>query len=142
MSISRTHVALSDRVRARRRLLQFLAGSPVLAASASPGLLAALSAALPDAASAQSYDVLRAQTRKVGDIIESPEDALNVMDFEPAARKALQATPAHWGYLATGVDGDATLHANHDDYDQIRIKVRRLVDARKIDTRIRLFGAE
>jgi len=97
---------------------------------------------LPAAASAQSYDVLRAQTRKVGDIIESPDDALNVMDFEPAAKKAWQAMPAHWGYLATGVDGDATLHANHDDYDKIRIRVRRLVDARKIDTWIRLFGAE
>lgn len=134
----------ADRAKARRRLLQFLASSPVLASSATPSVIAALSAALSDAASAQSYDVLRAQTRKVGEIIESPEDALNVMDFEPAARKALLAKgePTHWGYLATGVDDDATLRANHDDYDKLRVKVRRLVDARKIDTRIRLFGAE
>ena len=142
LTASHTNVALVDRVRARRRLLQLLAGSPVLASSTTQGFIAALATVLHSAASAQSYDVLRAQTRKVGEIIESPEDALNVMDFEPAARKALQATPAHWGYLATGVDGDATLRANHDDYDKIRIKVRRLVDARKIDTRIRLFGAE
>ena len=140
--VSHPHASLADRASARRRLLQFMAGSPLLAGPVAPGVLAALSAVLPAAASAQSYDVLRAQTRKVGDIIESPDDALNEMDFEPAAKKALQAMPAHWGYLATGVDGDATLHANHDDYDKIRIRVRRLVDARKIDTRIRLFGAE
>ena len=134
----------AGRAKARRRLLQFLAGSPVLASSATPSVIGALSAALPAAALAQSYDVLRAQTRKVGEIIESPEDALNVMDFEPAARKALLAKgePTHWGYLATGVDDDATLRANHDDYDKLRVRVRRLVDARKIDTRIRLFGAE
>ena len=144
LNVSHPHVALADRAKARRRLLQFLAGSPLLAGSATPGVIAALAATLSDAASAQSYDVLRAQTRKVGEIIESPEDALNVMDFEPAARKALQGqgAPAHWGYLATGVDDDATLRANHADYDKLRIKVRRLVDARKIDTRIRLFGAE
>jgi 4-hydroxymandelate oxidase len=127
---------------ARRQLLRFFAGSPLLAASAAPRTLAALSAAVLGQASAQSYDVLRGQTRKVGEIIESPEDALNVLDFAPAAQKALATMPAHWGYLATGVDGDATLRANHEDYDKLRIKVRRLVDARKIDTRIRLFGAE
>jgi len=37
-------------------------------------------------------------------VISTPDQALNVMDFEPAARKALP--PAHFGYLATGVDND------------------------------------
>lgn len=144
MNVSRTPHDLADRTRARRRLLQFFAGSPLLAGAAAPGLMAALSATLSGSASAQSFDALRAMTRKVGEIIDSPEDALNVMDFEPAARKALLAKgePTHWGYLATGVDDDATLRANHEDYDKIRVKARRLVDARKIDTRIRLFGAE
>ena len=143
-NISNIDLALADRAKARRRLLQFLAGSPLLVNSAAPGLLAALSATLTEAASAQSFDALRAMTRKVGEIIESPEDALNVMDFEPAARKALLAKgePTHWGYLATGVDDDATLRANHEDYNKVRVKARRLVDARKVDTRIRLFGAE
>jgi 4-hydroxymandelate oxidase len=144
MNVPCTPVAIAERAKARRRLLQFLAGSPLLAGSAGPGAIAALSAALTGSASAQSFDVLRAMTRKVGEIIESPEDALNVMDFEPAARKALLAKgePTHWGYLATGVDDDATLRANHEDYAKLRVKARRLVDARKIDTRIRLFGAE
>jgi len=123
---------------ARRRLLRYLAASPVAAEMATLGSAAAL-LSLPTALFAQSYDVLRAQTRKVGDIIEAPEDALNVMDFEPAARKALP--PAHFGYLATGVDGDATLRANQEDFGKVRVKVSRLVDARKIDTRLQLLGA-
>lgn len=126
----------------RRKLLRFLAGSPLLGHSSIPNLLSALSVLGSSSALAQSYDVLRAQTRKVGEIIEAPEDALNVMDFEPAARKAMSAMPAHWGYLATGVDDDVTLRLNHEDYSKLRINVKRLVDARKIDTRLRLFGAE
>ena len=132
----------THQLNARRQLLRFLAASPLLGGAAAPRLLAALSTLASGAAMAQSYDVLRGQTRKVGDIIESPEDALNVMDFEPAARKAMAAMPAHWGYMATGVDDDVTLQLNHEDYSKIRINVHRLVDARKIDTRIKLFGDE
>jgi 4-hydroxymandelate oxidase len=112
----------------------------LLADGVSYSALTTLLGALPAAALAQSYDVLRAQTKKYGDIIDAPEDALNVMDFEPAAKKALP--PAHYGYLATGVDGDLTLRANSADYEKIRIQVKRLVDARKIDTKLRLFGSE
>jgi isopentenyl diphosphate isomerase/L-lactate dehydrogenase-like FMN-dependent dehydrogenase len=104
------------------------------------GSLAALIASEPFPARAQSYDVLRQQARKVGDIIAAPEDALNVMDFEPACRKALPA--AHYGYLATGVDGDATLRRNQEDFQKIRIEVRRLIDARKIDTSMTLLGTK
>src|SRR3989442_1201237 len=129
-----------DKAIARRNFLRFLACSPLVSSATTFGSLAALVGAVPAAALAQSYDVLRAQTRKVGDVIEAPEDALNVMDFEPAAKKALP--PAHFGYLATGVDGDATLRANQEDYSKIRIKVSRLIDARKIDTSMRLFGTQ
>ncbi len=133
---------LENALKARRQLLRFFSGSPLLMGSSASTLMAALSAVVPMKATAQSYDVLRAQARTVGEIIDAPEDALNVMDFEPAAKKALAAMPAHWGYMATGVDDDSTLRANHTDFDKIRVKVRRLVDARKLDTRLRLFGAE
>jgi 4-hydroxymandelate oxidase len=125
---------------ARRLFLSYLANSALLANGASLGALSALLGSLPAAALAQSYDVLRAQTKKYGDIIAAPEDALDVMDFEPAAKKALP--PAHYGYLATGVDGDLTLRANSADYEKIRIRVKRLVDTRKIDTRLQLFGSQ
>ena len=137
-----TRAATSDgehRDQARRRFLRFLAGSPLLTA---PAGLASLTATILSSSSgnssAQSYDVLRAPTKAVGEVIESPDEALNLMDFEPAARKALP--PAHFGYLATGVDDDATLRANHDDYSKIRINTRRLIDARKIDTSVNVLG--
>jgi isopentenyl diphosphate isomerase/L-lactate dehydrogenase-like FMN-dependent dehydrogenase len=130
----------TDPRHARRLFLSYLANSALLANGASLGALSALLGSLPAAALAQSYDVLRAQTKKNGDIITAPEDALDLMDFEPAAKKALP--PAHYGYLATGVDGDLTLRANSADYEKVRIKVKRLVDARKIDTRLKLFGSE
>ncbi|PZQ17290.1 MAG: alpha-hydroxy-acid oxidizing enzyme [Ancylobacter novellus] len=90
------------------------------------------------AAVAQSYDVLRAPMTQVGDVINSPDQALEVMDFEPAAKKALP--PAHYGYLASGVDDDATLRANHEAFSDIRIRTRRLIDVRKIDTSVTIFG--
>jgi isopentenyl diphosphate isomerase/L-lactate dehydrogenase-like FMN-dependent dehydrogenase len=123
---------------ARRRFLQFLAGSPLLSNVAGAGLLASLIGSESGPARAQSYDLLRQQTRKVGDIIAAPEDALDVMDFEPACRKALPA--AHYGYLATGVDADGTLRRNQEDFQKIRIQVQRMVDARKIDTSMTLLG--
>ena len=35
---------------------------------------------------------------------------LSVLDFEEAARRALPI--AHWAYVASGVDDDATVRAN------------------------------
>ncbi|MBL8177782.1 MAG: alpha-hydroxy-acid oxidizing protein [Bryobacterales bacterium] len=70
--------------------------------------------------------------------ITSPAEALNVFDFESAARKALP--PAHYGYLAGGVDDDATLRANHQAFERLQIRSRRLVDVSKVDMRVELFG--
>lgn len=61
------------------------------------------------------------------------------MDFEPAARKALP--PAHFGYLATGVDDDGTVRANREGYSRLQIRSRRLVDVRTIDMSVHLLGA-
>jgi isopentenyl diphosphate isomerase/L-lactate dehydrogenase-like FMN-dependent dehydrogenase len=71
-------------------------------------------------------------------VITSPDQAFDVMDFEPAARKALP--PAHFGYLATGVDDDGTVRANREGYSRIQIRPRRLVDVEKIDMSVRLLG--
>ncbi|GLK80286.1 alpha-hydroxy acid oxidase [Methylopila turkensis] len=122
----------------RRAFLRFLAASPVMTPTAMSALAAALTAGSTDAF-AQSYDVLRAPQQATADgIISAPEQALNVFDFEPAAKKALP--PAHYGYLASGVDGDLTLKANHEAFSRIRIRARRLIDVRKIDTSVTIFG--
>ncbi|HET8690714.1 MAG TPA: alpha-hydroxy acid oxidase [Steroidobacteraceae bacterium] len=70
-------------------------------------------------------------------LIESPEQALDVFDFERLARAKLP--PAHYGYLATGVDGDATLAANEAGFRRWSLRVRRLAGVAKPDTSVKLF---
>ena len=96
--------------------LRFLAASPLLAVP--PGL-----------------QPLLAQTPET---IASPELALNVFDFETAARMNLP--PAHFAFMATGVDDDRTLRANRDGFDRFQLRARRLIDVRTIDMSTTLFG--
>src|SRR5205823_3247980 len=70
--------------------------------------------------------------------ITDPKEALNVMDFEPAARQALP--PAHFGYMTTGVDDDATLKANREGFSRIYLRPRRLVDISRADLSTEIFG--
>ena len=127
---------------ARRNLLRFLAASPLVAAPSVASSIAALFAA--ENAEAQSYDALRGANVATGSdgIITSPGQALNVFEFEPAAKKALfaQGAPTHWGYLESGVDGDVTRDLNHTAYARYNIRVQRLIDARKVDTSVKIFG--
>src|SRR5262249_54282355 len=71
-------------------------------------------------------------------LITSPREAIDVFDFEPVAKHNLP--PAHFGYMATGVDADVTLRANREGFQKFQLKPRRLVDGRMIDTRMELFG--
>jgi 4-hydroxymandelate oxidase len=78
------------------------------------------------------------QAQETPDGLSSPKDALNVMDFEEAARRAIP--PAHFGYMATGVDDDATLRANREGFKKLQLRPRRLVDVSKVDLHTELFG--
>ena len=100
----------------RRRLLQSLLAAPALAGLA------------PTLRAFGSEDPL----------VDSAAKALDVFDFERIARAKLP--PAHFGYLATGVDGDATLHANDAGFADYPLRVRRMVDTRAIDSSVELFG--
>jgi isopentenyl diphosphate isomerase/L-lactate dehydrogenase-like FMN-dependent dehydrogenase len=71
-------------------------------------------------------------------VIADPKQAINVFDFEAAASRALP--PAHFGYLATGVDDDFTLKANREAFSRIYLRPRRLVDITKCDLRTEIFG--
>lgn len=102
----------------RRRVLKSLVAAPVLA-----GLTPALRATEDDEP-----------------LIASAADALDVFDFERLARAKLP--PAHWGYLKTGVDGDATLRANESGFANYSLRMRRLVDISKVDTSITLLGSK
>jgi isopentenyl diphosphate isomerase/L-lactate dehydrogenase-like FMN-dependent dehydrogenase len=95
----------------RRLFLQFLAASPLLAAAAW-----AQQPVTPNAAG----------------------DVLTVMDFEDAARRAL--SPAHFGYMASGVDDDVTLKKNREGFTRLHLRPRRLVDVSKVDLSVEVFG--
>src|SRR5205085_914908 len=124
------------RARTRRKFLQMLGVSPLIASSS---VLAGGLADLLRAEPLQEEHFLGWQQQDDA-IISAPDQALDVMDFEPAARKNIP--PAHWGYLATGVDDDATVRANRDGYSHIQIRSRRLVDVTNIDMSRIIFGTK
>jgi len=94
---------------ARREFLRFLAASPLLTE-----------------AFAQDGAITKAG------------DALNVMEFEPLARKALP--PGHWGYLASGTDDELTMRMNREGFSHYQLRARRLVDVGSADLRTTVFG--
>ena len=101
----------------RRRFLKFLGGSPLFVSAWAQGQTPAVLA---------------------NPVLSNAKDALDLLDFEEAARKALP--PAHWGYMATGVDDDLTLKANRAGFGRYQLKPRRLVDVSKVDLRVNVFG--
>ncbi len=118
----------------RRSFVRLLAGSPLLSAIGLQGCL------FPDATSGADGppDVAPSKSEPTGDRITSAEDALDVFDLRDAAERALP--PAHYGYLATGVDGDGTLRANRQGFERFALRARRLVDVSRIDMRVDLLG--
>jgi isopentenyl diphosphate isomerase/L-lactate dehydrogenase-like FMN-dependent dehydrogenase len=69
---------------------------------------------------------------------DAPADAIGLLDFEAAARRVL--SPAHWGYVASGVDADATLRANREGFTQYALRPRRLVDVSRVELGTEIFG--
>jgi len=111
----------------RRRVLQFLAASPLLASSEA---LAQELQHLPDPSVWGP--------RTLDKLIAAPRDAIDVFDFELVARKTLP--PAHFGYMASDVDDEMTLRANREGFQKFQLRPRRLVDVGKVDMRMELFG--
>jgi len=125
----------NDRIEQRRRFLKFLAASPIIGMCLQIDPVQEALAALFKSEITQSID-----EPALHKLITSPDQALNVFDFEAVARQNLP--PAHWGYLATGVDDDVTLHANRAGLSRLQIRPRRLVDVTKIDTSTEIFGVK
>src|SRR5215471_9312485 len=130
--------SVSNATEARRRFLRMLVGTPLLASShLFPSSLTNLLATrfMRDEEVLASLEAVQQSE----DVITSPDQAFDLMDFEPAARKALP--PAHFGYLATGVDDDGTVRSNREGYSRLQIRSRRLVDVETVDMSVRLFGS-
>ena len=66
----------------------------------------------------------------LGDITSAAE-ALNVFDLKRVAIRNLPI--AHAAYLATGVEGEATIQANRDGFHRFQVRARRRVDTTRID---------
>jgi 4-hydroxymandelate oxidase len=107
---------MQDPQTARRAFLKFVAASPLVA----------------------SFAYARGAITQVAEVVESPDQAINVFDFEAVARQKLP--PAHFGYIATGVDDDATLRANREGFQRYEIRVRRLIDIRNVDMSVNVLG--
>jgi len=120
-----------DQATSRRRFLQFLAGSPLLA-----GSLPAFAEG-PVAGTKLSDPIIWAPL-KTENLIKSPKEAINVFDFEPACRA--NVPPAHFGYMASGIDDEVTLRANREDFLKFVLRPRRLVDVSKVDMSVEIFG--
>lgn len=123
------------RAESRRRFLKFLAGSPLIALWTPLGSIEERIAAAFQKPGGANIDDPAVQK-----LITAPEQAINVFDFEAVARQNLP--PAHWGYMATGVDDDLTLRANRNGFSRFQIRPRRLVDVTRIDTSTELFGVK
>jgi 4-hydroxymandelate oxidase len=116
----------------RRRFLQFLLASPLLAASD----LAARAAEAPS----RLPDPMIWAPRSLDKLITSPKEAINVFDFEPVAAKNIP--PAHFGYMTGGVNDDVTLRANREGFLKFQLRPRRLVDVSKVDMSTEILGVK
>jgi isopentenyl diphosphate isomerase/L-lactate dehydrogenase-like FMN-dependent dehydrogenase len=98
---------------ARRRLLEFVLGSPLLAVAA-------------------------ARARPELAVPVTAAEALDVFQIERLARTRVDPATLH--FIVNGADDGKTMQANRDAYDQWAIRVRRLVDVSRIDMRRELLG--
>ena len=120
----------------RRNFVRFLASSPLFLAAGidQPTLKRLLSGTSREKSEAFTLIDQLAQERQ----ISAASEALDVFDFEPVAKTKIP--PAHWGYLITGTDDDATIKANRDGYSKWALRPRRLVDFSHLDTSTTLLG--
>jgi isopentenyl diphosphate isomerase/L-lactate dehydrogenase-like FMN-dependent dehydrogenase len=114
-------------IASRRRFLQFLAASPLFAGGAlAEGL--------------KPSDPVDWAPRDLDRLIADPTQALDVFDFEPVMKK--NVPPAHFGYMATGVDDEVTLRANREGFRKFELRPRRLVDVSRVDTSAEILGVK
>src|SRR5215212_8659955 len=114
----------------RRRFMQFLAASPLAGSIPALGQILEPKSRLPDPMMWGPLDATK--------LIKSPKEAINVFDFEPVARQNIP--PAHFGYMASGIDDEVTLRANREGFLKFQLRPRRLVDVSKVDMSTEILG--
>src|SRR5436190_4522719 len=114
----------------RRRFLQFLAASPLAGAAGYGWAQLRPKSRVSDPAMWAPLEPDK--------LIKSPKEAINVFDFEPVARQ--NVPPAHFGYMASGIDDEVTLRANREGFLKFQLRPRRLVDVEKVDMSTEILG--
>ncbi len=104
---------------ARRALLRYLLQSPLFWLGA--GAIPRVALSRPELA-----------------VPETVSEALDVFQIERAARARLDLPAIH--FIVNGADDGKTLQANRDVFDAWAIRVRRLVDVSRVDTRVTVLG--
>lgn len=108
---------MANNLYARRKLLQFIAASP---------LYSALGTQAAQRLDDRDY------------IAPNADMAVNVFDMENVAIQ--NWSQAHWTYISQGVDDELTLRANEEGYKRLHLRARRLVDLTHMDISTELFG--
>jgi isopentenyl diphosphate isomerase/L-lactate dehydrogenase-like FMN-dependent dehydrogenase len=117
----------SKKISDRRAFLSFLTASPVLA-------YAGLNAKWID-------EVLAAPPQQQNEVvIKSVKEALNVFDFDAAARVKL--TPAHYEFITDGSFNNETLRANREGFSKYEVRLRRLTGITTVDQSVKIFGKQ
>ena len=110
---------------ARRHVLKFLAASPLLGYTTAGSLRAE-----------ESLDAIQLPDF----LIKSPDKALDVFDFHAVAKHKLPV--AHYGYLATGTDGNETLSANRRAFKDLYLRPMRMADTSNVSLGTTLLGEQ
>ena len=115
-----------------RQFLKWMSACPLLA---SPSFATLAAEILP---TTRSPDPLMWGSLTPQNLITNPKDAINVFDFELVCRK--NVPPAHFGYMASGIDDEVTLRANREAFLKYYLRPRRLNDVSKMDMSMEIFG--
>jgi len=114
----------------RRAFVRFIAGSPLLFATACGA----------DRDPWQGGTGARSAGDPGRELLASAADAVDVFDFEPVAERNLSA--AHYTFLSMGIQDEFTLRANRAAFGNFRLRPRRLVDVRDLDTSTEILGTK
>jgi isopentenyl diphosphate isomerase/L-lactate dehydrogenase-like FMN-dependent dehydrogenase len=125
---------MSVETASRRKFMQFLAASPLLAAGSGTAFAETL---LPKP---KLPDPLMWGPQDATQLIKTPKEAINVFDLEPVCRQ--NVPPAHFGYMASGIDDEVTLRANREGFLKFQLRPRRLVDVSKVDMSTNILGVK
>ncbi|WDI30971.1 alpha-hydroxy acid oxidase [Hyphococcus flavus] len=105
----------------RRRFLEFAAASPLISIG---NIMPAFAENV-----AAGFDLAA---------ITAADETLNVFELREIAKTKIR--PAPWAWLMTGSDDEKTLRANREIFDDLQIRVHRLIDVTNIDTSVEVFG--